>query len=391
MGVVFVHGVGVRNSTEPAWIRDQLLIRSLAEANLARVDSTVQFAFWGDHGVHWRLGGRSLNIGTALESLGASSDPVFDIVSGLKAGKVGFSQDTEEPWSDSEQVADALIAVLALSPDSQGLPVIELISVRDQLVNALNREAVEDFFDNDGSRLINELSYQNSRAGGLEYLGQDTGRLRSSLVWARQKMVNAWAQLRSVPADSAGDTAGLLARHVTQRLTTGSTGLLAGDVALYLAKRGDARDPGPIQQVILQKIEASAAAGGPMVLVGHSLGATLLVDALTRFAPGRWAVQLLLTVGAQVAVFADAGLIMEAQELRADGRLSCPTGVIRWINIVDTADPLSFVASTSFDRVEDYKFDTRALRAHSAYLTAPGFYQRLTRRLQQKPQPNKKH
>jgi hypothetical protein len=387
MGVAFVHGVGVRNSTEPVWIRDQLLIGSLVEAGLAEAESTVQFAFWGDHGVRWRLGGRSLKIGASLERLGRAGDPVFDIVSGLEASKAESGQDAEDPWSDSEELADALIAVLALSPDSQGLPMIELISARDQLANALSGVTIEDFLGDNGSQLINALSYSDSGAGsGLERLGKRTDKMRDLLGRARQEMANAWTRLRSAPADLAGDTVGFAARRATQRLTTGSTGLLAGDVAVYLAKRGDADDPGPIQRVILDKVDASAAAGGPMVLVGHSLGATLLIDTITRFAPNRWTVQLLLTVGAQVALFADAGLIMETQALSADGRLSSPTGVIRWINIVDTADPLSFAASPSFDRVEDYKFDTRALRAHSAYLTAPGFYQRLAKRLQENPQ-----
>ncbi|MFF2101166.1 hypothetical protein [Streptomyces sp. NPDC058202] len=135
----------------------------------------------------------------------------------------------------------------------------------------------------------------------------------------------------------------------------------AGDVLRYLARGEELRG---------FLAEAVHAAGGPVVLVAHSLGGIACVDLLAALRLP--AVELLVTVGSQAPLLYE----LDALPLLPFGR-SLPPSFPRWVNVYDRRDLLGHVGAGVFPgRVEDRVVDNRTAfpRAHSAYFGNRAFY-----------------
>ncbi len=173
---------------------------------------------------------------------------------------------------------------------------------------------------------------------------------------------------------------------------TRHAGMFLGDVFEYLTHRDDPANE--IHAELRKDIEAAArlrAPDDPLILVAHSLGGVLLYDLLTHYWPqdNLPAVDVLVTVGSQVALFKDMGQYAEDRAGRrhpppaeedvpapaareavpARGLIPRPSCVARWINVFDPLDVLGFTTEGVFDGVENYTFDNRAtvLSSHGRY------------------------
>ncbi|MFI5908007.1 hypothetical protein [Dactylosporangium sp. NPDC051541] len=149
----------------------------------------------------------------------------------------------------------------------------------------------------------------------------------------------------------------LALRHGLRSRVMPGLSLFLGDVFAWFHRRDE----------ILDKIDAAvlaADAGGPLVLVGHSLGGVILFDYCAR--AGR-DVALLATVGSQVGLFGEMGVTAAA---------TTPARIGRWINYYDPDDALSFLAGPVFDRVVDEAMPTNAPFpvAHGEYWNLPRMY-----------------
>jgi hypothetical protein len=123
--------------------------------------------------------------------------------------------------------------------------------------------------------------------------------------------------------------------------------------------------------------------------VGHSFGGIILYDILTAF-PMEPALrcQLYVTVGSQVALFAEIGRLADKPDIAAafaKGPTAVaprPAGAERWINIFDPTDYFGFGTRGVFAGAWDYEFKTDALPlvSHSAYFDTPRFFARLKER-----------
>ncbi|MBK9945157.1 MAG: hypothetical protein U0Z44_08015 [Kouleothrix sp.] len=170
-----------------------------------------------------------------------------------------------------------------------------------------------------------------------------------------------------------------LARHLRGSIMQLATGFV-GDVMLYLARGAEVRD-------MLHKTVMQAHAqfpGEPLVLIGHSLGGVIAYDYATDPAiADRPPIDLLVTVGAQVALFAEYGLLQAGGvaleynlAARPGGR---PTGLHGgWLNLYDPDDLLSFPIAGIFPAAAD---GDRACAAgkpfpasHTAYWQNPQIY-----------------
>lgn len=187
----------------------------------------------------------------------------------------------------------------------------------------------------------------------------------------------------------------LLLRSVRDRLHP-AVGRFLGDVFVYLhEKRGIPDDPGEIPEMIAKDLKKAAALRtqqDPLIVVGHSFGGIILVDMLRSFQkPGNelipgLEVDALVTVGSQVGVFEELGLLRDQSERNDSGKASPPSNVHTWINVYDEVDVLSFLAEPVFDGVKDYRFSSQTglMSAHSSYFSRPRFYKRLRARLEEK-------
>jgi hypothetical protein len=170
-----------------------------------------------------------------------------------------------------------------------------------------------------------------------------------------------------------------LARHLRGSIMQIATSFV-GDVMLYLARGAEVRDL--VHKTIVQA--CAQRPGEPLVLIGHSLGGVIAYEyaadpAFARRPP----IDLLVTVGSQVALFAEYGLFQSAHaslERDAPGphEYAVPSRPGRWLNVYDPDDFLSFPIGGMFPHAAH---DDRLCAAgkpfpasHSAYWDNPQLY-----------------
>ena len=167
-----------------------------------------------------------------------------------------------------------------------------------------------------------------------------------------------------------------------------------GDVFVYLAKRGEQDSPGPIIQTITTALDQAVAARHPecdpyLIVIAHSMGGNITYDLLTHFHPGTYPIDLLITVGSQVALMEELKLYKASQPgIPIDPRqqrVAKPPGVKHWLNVYDPNDVLSYAASGVFEGVTDFVYTTgkSVIAAHTAYFLRGSFYRRLAARTQE--------
>ncbi|MEU1287701.1 hypothetical protein [Kitasatospora sp. NPDC005856] len=169
----------------------------------------------------------------------------------------------------------------------------------------------------------------------------------------------------------------LLNRH-RGTLTVGLTPAL-GDILRYQARGG------PLRRYLAERI---AAAPGPTVVIGHSLGGIALVD-LLALAASRQEVpdglRLLVTVGSQAPYLHELGALHSLEPGAA-----LPDGFPDWLNIYDPNDLLGYRAGPVFpgdERIADHEVTSRQPfpYSHSAYFGLPALYDRIATALADAP------
>ncbi|MFH9585757.1 hypothetical protein ACH4LS_11560 [Streptomyces luteogriseus] len=168
-----------------------------------------------------------------------------------------------------------------------------------------------------------------------------------------------------------------------------------GDVLTYLRQREESGPDGPI----VGKIGAALAEGArsrtaddpALVVVAHSMGGNIVYDLLSHLRP-ELECDVLVTVGSQVGVFAELGLLpaVSAPADPKSDRVPALANVGSWINVYDPNDPLAFVTAKIFAGSEDFAYSTgRGVKSsHSAYMRRPSFHHRLAERLRDCPLPS---
>jgi len=252
-----------------------------------------------------------------------------------------------------EDAIDLLFAVSVT--DDVALPVDELANLGSRLP-AYSAAAAKGEID------LDELLGTGDDEAFLERLAKDvdtrfptgpsgstlgsTGRAWTALRRGVTRFKRATVSATTAPAVRA--VRGLMAHQMP---------LLVGDVTAYLARRA----PGPIVRAVLSDLEKAAAAAGPLVVVAHSMGGTIVHDILTYFRPDL-EVHALITIGSQVGLFEELKLFAASRsDIPGAGghRVPMPNGVERWINVVDPADPLAFQTEAVFDGPSDYSYPFR--------------------------------
>jgi hypothetical protein len=170
-----------------------------------------------------------------------------------------------------------------------------------------------------------------------------------------------------------------LARHLRGSIMQVATSFI-GDVMLYLARGTEVRDL--VHKTIVQA--CAQRPNEPLVLIAHSLGGVIAYEYATDPAfADRPPIDLLVTVGSQVALFAEYGLFQAADSALArgaSGRRPYPTPSTpgRWLNFYDPDDFLSFPIAGVFPHAAEGDRPCTAGKpfpaSHSAYWDNPQLY-----------------
>jgi len=400
MPIVFVHGVNNRiedsDYAEGVACKTEFLKSLLVSRLGLDVEKTsVFFPYWGGEGVKFRWNQASVPSGSddveAL-ALGGPGDAVANSEiwigearfqygpQGVNLGRLsktkGFGTAIDLVWDTASailqpgqgylQVVDGYAASIAYAEKN---PVPTWAFQEPPLSNPAFVE-----------RLMREIEpFRATHAGGeaAETLGLSN--------WF-QSLREAVDRLACAPGDVLSTAVVGLARKSAHAKAS----RFLGDVFVYLDKRGTVESPGKILDDVLAKLRAAQAAkqdgDDRLIVIGHSLGGVIMYDVLTYFAPDV-KVDLFVTVGSQVALFAEMDLYrakLEKPPANPDkDRLERPAGAARWLNVYDTNDVFSFRAEKVFNGVDDYRFDTGygLLEAHGGYFARPSFYKRLAVRL----------
>jgi len=391
MPLVFVHGVGAREgpgfedavAARDALFRRFMLARVLADPAAAAISNP----YWGRHGARPAWSHASLP-GDEVEALGPE-DEVLAMV-----GAPVLEEGDEAPLLGAarrslEEAVDLLWATASDEPGGAE----ELAGLAVRAVDYARNEPDRTWLAEVGSdeEFLAELERRvdawtpSSAPGVEEAAGYEA--LGGAETWAR--IGEAADRIRGFVGRLAGRAVVEVARSPAHKRTA----LFLGDILVYLRERGTAEAPGDIVREVAGALDGARAAVRPedprVIVVAHSMGGNIVYDLLTHFRPDL-RVDLLATVGSQVAFFEELKLFLEsdgAVPAKPTDRVSKPANVDRWINIFDRNDILGFAGEGVFSGVEDYDYSTGKglLFAHTTYFLRPSFHDRLGERVAGSP------
>ncbi|MEP9359537.1 hypothetical protein [Sphingomonas sp. KR3-1] len=350
--LVFVHGVATRSG--PAYAvetanRDRLFRDVLFAGSQVEIRSPLwgdivppgdERVFAGANGVG--TFGSNARSPQALAALTAGSmvsafaqENGAAVTDGIYAAMIEQADAAERPLDDND------VALFKAAADSWGSAALPATDLDDALVMHLEQDA--------------PASYS---------LG---GRMKAAVGAIADRLRNG--------------VSGLVFNAVRDELSPAIAKFL-GDVFVYL-KQDESRSR--IQATIRQALLDAKAAGGPLVVIGHSLGGVILTDMLFDPAaaglPSDFRIDALITVGSQPGLFDALGLFDFPHP--AAGPAPGPACVGTWFNVFDPIDPLAFRADPRFLDAQDLVFDsvTGLASAHTTYFKRPQFYARTRARL----------
>jgi hypothetical protein len=402
MPLVFVHGIGNRPDSRcqsAATARDELFKRFMFPVINAWPDTdVVRNPLWGPSAGMLRWGGVSLRIDDVEALGGAGDDGLRDevaatediavpdrIVCGVARRDLGDAIDlvfgllSADDWDPS--VADSAARAVAFCHHHRLLrPGLDEVERHPWIAEVENdSELVAELLERSAQwHLAGDLRPAHAGAGDrIESMG-GAGAVRKALTKGVRRLGQ---HVMGIPVRRVASGV----RRATSRTVTE----LAGDVLAYLAQRGDRDRPGPIVRAVLDDLDQATRErkpDQPLVVVAHSMGGNILYDIVTHFRTDL-EVDVLVTVGSQVGLFAELGLfrasgpVLSSHSETPPPCLARPENVAQWINVVDRADVLSYGVSRIVSGTTDYCYPTDAIWAHSAYFRQPNFHLRLAERV----------
>jgi hypothetical protein len=391
MSLIFIHGIAIRQERF-----DQLLNCVVNGFRQAQCTLTVSGCYWGDLGRSSSYSGASIPgfsagvraIGTHLESSDEASlmmllleDPLAELATlrdkaELTPVTAGFRPLPSEVVvrNDALSSAEALLRERALSLAASAAPRIPLVP---DPVSALVHSVFEAAARTDrtlDSRALCDPIARAITAGLYGIAGASDG------LWTDFRWNDTMRAVQAALDDQFGGERGpfrdLGSTALTSALRHGMRNRVMPGLSLFL---GDVMSWFRNREAILHRVEEAVTAANlkePLVLLGHSLGGVIAFEYCAEVAQD---IRLLATVGSQVGLFGELGVLHAASRSRA-GKLVVPDNVQSWRNMYDPDDALSFLAAPVFDGVVDVEFDTRAPFpvCHSEYWNLADMYRKLT-------------
>jgi hypothetical protein len=341
MPTLFIHGIG--NHDWAQFIDTFHNVRDRLRSGLAdqRESSPSEAAFypvyWGDWGPYGWYRGLSLPPGTVVAP-GDQGDMV------LRAAGVFAKSAGPMAAASFDAGLDALTTVLsAPGPlgevlDDLGISEAALLHAAAQTRGQPQRAAATVT-----RLLVRERLHPGQRASTLSARAESRDALRALLTLILDPPQPMPKALPSAVTYPFWATVTALARHLRGSIMQAATSFV-GDVMLYLSRGAELRQ---VLHVAVKQAYASHPEE-PLVLIAHSLGGVLAYDYLSDPSFGeRPPVDLMVTVGSQVGLFAEYGILQDPRIRPGAGappRPIHPPACLRgsWLNIYDPDDFLSF-------------------------------------------------
>ena len=361
MQVVFVHGVNNRDLGDGVY--EQMMLGRADRFNRLAFEQTasIRFPYWGKFGLAEKslLSLPTYKGETQALGISAATTALADSASIVAAAKNDFPS----------IVASLSVAALEAVSNSK---------------SETERYSVEDFW-------MAAARYADARPvpswlSGL-HSDEELGEKLAGEVSASRRVESLGAGwLPKLPrfdpvAAVAGKARDIAAPYLAQFL---------GDAMMFFARRDQSdRVRAEINGAILEAAQAAGDNNEPLVLIGHSMGGSILHELLTdsdnigfieQQLKRPLKIDLFLGVGTQVGLFA------ELKQFTAPS-LSGPLGVAvdHYWNIYDYADTLAFLSEPTIAGVVDFEISTSAglSTAHNAYFNNAFFFGRLNKRLKE--------
>ncbi|MFF0738846.1 hypothetical protein ACFYVL_00450 [Streptomyces sp. NPDC004111] len=416
MPLVHVHGVATRLSDkeERTQAHRTALYRAVLGPVLTASPSalTVLNPYWGDSAAAFAWNHASLPVGRSVEKFGGEggdggSEPDADaevaawlsVLTELSedAGRAPLVALARQSPEDAVDLLWAVVAERALPEEADALAALGA-----RASSAARLASPEQWLSaqmTDGQlldRLIAEAETEPDAGNGpvqspapVESFGRSrsTGHGRADhrkAVWRLREAVT-----RVGSAAPRGVSSGAM---VLRGWMHRQTSVFLGDVLTYLRQRETDGARGAIARTVgdalAEGAKARTADDPLLVVVAHSMGGNIVYDLLSHLRP-ELECDVLVTVGSQVGLFAELGLLPAVPPPLdpATDRAPVPANVGHWINVYDTTDVLGFATGRIFERGEDFRYSTGRglLHAHSGYFLRPSFHHRLAERLRARP------
>jgi hypothetical protein len=427
MPLVYVHGVNTRRGDTAEerkvfdrrvdFMKEQFRKAAFGERVTADDGLAVFAPYWGDLGAKFARnlaclpqgGVQELAVGqpeaAALQAATAANlDPEFLQQRGVKDAplltlarlrSLGAALDLLLAGAANAPVPATLISDAGVTST---LPTAALFADAAERYAAANQqpEWLRGIKDDDTflAKLIAEVSQSHLRAPtapatrpGVQALaiGDTLRSWLSNAAAALRGVVGAIVDTGKITAIQTGREGFLVVSAFVRPAASAMLGRFFGDIFAYLENRQ------PILDCVLADVESARAkvrdGDRELYLVGSSFGGIILYDILTAFRPDL-ACDLYVTVGSQVALFAEIGRLADkagiAQAFAAGPQalVPRPPAAKRWLNIFDSTDFLGFGTRGVFAGVRDFRYNTEALPlvSHGAYFDTPRFFGRLRER-----------
>jgi hypothetical protein len=342
MPTLLIHGIGQHNVAEFRTlflnVRDRLRDSVVKSRGYTVPENSFFPVYWGDWGpVAW-YEGMELQIGTQITSTSPSNS--IDLATAIQAKSLWA------PALSSLDVGlDALQIVLSTpSPleevlDELGISAAELIHAAAQTVGQPHRSTATV-----NLLLVRALLQRSKRSRNITAHPEGRQALQALLALFLDQPQAMQKGLPLALTYPFWATMTMLVSHLRSNIMQVATSYV-GDVMMYLARAAALRQY--VHNTVIQACRLRPAE--PLVIIAHSLGGVIAYDyAADPAFSDRPPIDLLVTMGSQVALFAEYGLFQGATSPVESGPLTHrpiykePHLCSRWLNFYDPADFLSF-------------------------------------------------
>jgi hypothetical protein len=439
MSILFVHGVN--NRKEDAgylqWysLRKQMFEREVITS--LRSDKYPNFSleddvYWGDKGATFAWNLKSIP-SSSLESLGLEqTSPTMTLATHaeliyLLAKTNPLNQLlVQASKGDLQNVSEVVAAIF--NQENAQLSIIDTMHRQASDQKAAEKSGVYlSLFFQAVDRILGDQSFltelQSKKTDG-DFLTVLTNRLFTEVtrldVKAEKKRVEQlgfkddlveWAKhtAESISSSVQGVLRGLKDDTINKSLRASSLVLLQnhreaitrsallffGDVFVYLHRGRE--DNGSISAVVAKALtdayETSSKNKEAFVVITHSFGSMILYDLLTSDRLSKVKIDLWVSAGAQVSLFAEMRLFAASPPIKdqtyGSSPIGKPKGVERWINFYDASDTLSYLMQPVFGdaAVRDipFKHNANLRTAHGDYFAQPAFYKEVLKEIRNIP------
>jgi hypothetical protein len=342
MPTLLIHGIGQHNVAEFRAlflnVRDRLRDSVVKSRGYSVPENAFFPVYWGDWGpVAW-YEGVELQTSTSISSTWQGSST--DLSTAIQAKSLWASaSSTPDVGLEALQIVLSTPSPLQEVLDELGISASELIHAAAQTIGQSQRSVATV-----NLLLVRALLQRSKRSRNITVRPEGRQALQALLALFLDQPQAMQKGLPLALTYPFWATVTMLVSHLRSNIMQVATSYV-GDVMMYLARAAALRQY--IHNTVIQACKLRPAE--PLVIIAHSLGGVIAYDyAADPAFNDRPPIDLLVTMGSQVALFAEYGLFQGSTSPVIPGPLMHrpaykePHLCDRWLNFYDPADFLSF-------------------------------------------------